>query len=61
MFDKAVSLFFVCNLGGKLLSGFLKKELIDLLQPLVAEHQKKRKLITDEMVLEFMRPRQLKV
>merc|ERR1719187_1959268 len=42
--------------SGKLLSGFLKKELIEILQPLVTEHQKARKLVTDETIKLFMTP-----
>jgi len=45
--------------SGELLSGFLKKELIDVLVPLVTEHQNKRKFITDEVVKQFMTPRKL--
>jgi tryptophanyl-tRNA synthetase len=42
-----------------MLTGELKKTLIDVLQPLIAEHQARRKEVTDEMVKEFMTPRQL--
>merc|ERR1712059_163185 len=45
--------------SGELLSGFMKKELIEVLQPLVAEHQKRRILVTDEVIQEFMTPRKL--
>ena len=45
--------------SGELLSGFLKKELIDVLQPLVVKHQKARALVTDEMITKFMTPRKL--
>lgn len=45
--------------SGELLTGFLKKELIDVLTPIIEEHQKKRKTITDDMALEFMTPRNL--
>lgn len=45
--------------SGKMLSGEIKKELISILQPLVAEHQERRKLVTDEVVKEFMTPRKL--
>merc|ERR1712059_164788 len=44
---------------GELLSGNLKKELIDILQPLVASHQKRRVQITDEEITQFMTPRKL--
>lgn len=42
-----------------MLTGELKKELIEVLQPLIAEHQARRKEVTDEIVKEFMTPRQL--
>jgi len=45
--------------SGELLSGFLKKELIDVLVPIVIEHQNKRKEVTDEVVELFMTPRKL--
>jgi len=44
---------------GELLTGFLKKELIDVLTPIVTAHQEARKVITDEIVKEYMRPRPL--
>ncbi|GFX76140.1 tryptophan--tRNA ligase, cytoplasmic [Trichonephila clavipes] len=46
--------------GGELLTGFLKKELIAVLQKIVTNHQKNRKLITDDIVKQFMTPRKLK-
>jgi len=45
--------------SGELLTGHLKKELIDLLQTIVAAHQERRKHITDDVVNEFMVPRKL--
>ncbi|XP_015774521.1 PREDICTED: tryptophan--tRNA ligase, cytoplasmic-like isoform X1 [Acropora digitifera] len=45
--------------NGKMLSGEIKKELISVLQPLVAEHQERRKFVTDEVVKQFMTPRKL--
>ena len=45
--------------SGELLSGFLKKELIDVLTPMVLQHQEKRKLVTDQIIQEFMTPRKL--
>lgn len=42
-----------------MLSGEIKKELISVIQPLVAEHQERRKLVTDEVVKKFMTPRKL--
>merc|ERR1712025_1149888 len=45
--------------SGTLLSGFLKKELIDILQPMVASHQERRKLVTDQVIQQFMTPRKL--
>jgi len=43
-----------------MLTGELKKILIETLQPLVAKHIERRKLVTDDMVKEFMRIRPLK-
>ncbi len=37
----------------------MKKELIDLITPIILDIQAKRKLVTDEVVAEFMRPRKL--
>ncbi|XP_020649248.3 tryptophan--tRNA ligase, cytoplasmic [Pogona vitticeps] len=45
--------------SGALLTGELKKTLIETLQPMIATHQQRRKQITDEMVKEFMTPRKL--
>ncbi|XP_008823842.2 tryptophan--tRNA ligase, cytoplasmic isoform X2 [Nannospalax galili] len=45
--------------SGAMLTGELKKTLIDVLQPLIAEHQTRRKAVTEEMVKEFMTPRPL--
>lgn len=45
--------------SGKMLSGEIKKELISVIQPLVAEHQERRKLVSDEVVKKFMTPRKL--
>ena len=44
---------------GILLTGNLKKELIDVLTPIVSAHQVQRKTITDQDVLAFMTPRAL--
>lgn len=46
--------------SGKLLTGELKKLLIETLQPLVKEHQEKRAKVTDEVIKQFMTPRKLK-
>uniref|UniRef100_A0A8D0GL72 Tryptophan--tRNA ligase, cytoplasmic n=1 Tax=Sphenodon punctatus TaxID=8508 RepID=A0A8D0GL72_SPHPU len=45
--------------NGALLTGELKKLLIETLQPLIAAHQQRRKEVTEEMVKEFMTPRKL--
>jgi len=45
--------------SGELLSGFLKKELIEVLQPMVVAHQKARTLVTDDIIRQFMTPRSL--
>jgi len=48
--------------SGRMLSGEIKKELVDVLVPLVKKQQEARKLITDEMVYKYMeiRPLQFK-
>ncbi|PAA83952.1 hypothetical protein BOX15_Mlig014398g1 [Macrostomum lignano] len=46
--------------SGELLTGYLKKELIELLQAFLKSHQEKRKAVTDEVVKQFMTPRKLK-
>ena len=45
---------------GELLTGNLKKELIVILQKVVADWQEKRKIVTDDVVKQFMSPRKLK-
>merc|ERR1711981_947182 len=45
--------------SGKLLTGYLKKELIEILTPICTAHQEARKNVTDETVLKFMTPRSL--
>lgn len=44
---------------GELLSGEIKKIAIETLQPIVADHQTKRKEVTDEILEQFMTPRKL--
>lgn len=44
---------------GIMMSGEIKKVLIDVLTPLVLHHQAARKLVTEEMVTTFMTPRKL--
>jgi len=46
--------------SGQILTGELKKELIEVLQALVAKHQDKRKLVTEEVITKFFTPRKLK-
>lgn len=46
--------------SGELLTGYLKKELIEILQKLVGEHRNKRAQITDDVVKQYMTPRKLK-
>ncbi|XP_063713174.1 tryptophan--tRNA ligase, cytoplasmic-like [Symsagittifera roscoffensis] len=46
--------------SGKLLTGELKAKLIGLLQEIVADHQKLRAEVTEDVIDEFMRPRKLK-
>lgn len=45
---------------GDLLSGELKAKAIAILQPIVAEHQANRKLVTEDILDQFMAIRQLK-
>ncbi|XP_032402291.1 LOW QUALITY PROTEIN: tryptophan--tRNA ligase, cytoplasmic [Xiphophorus hellerii] len=45
--------------SGALLTGELKKILIETLQPMIAQHQERRKQVTDELVKQFMTPRPL--
>ena len=45
--------------SGDILTGELKKELIDVLQPLVAAHQTARSKLTDDIVRQYMIPRDL--
>ena len=42
-----------------MLTGELKSELVSVLGALVGQHQERRKAVTDEIVQEFMTPRQL--
>lgn len=46
--------------SGELLTGYLKKELIEILQKIVGEHRQKRATLTDDIVRQFMTPRKLK-
>lgn len=45
--------------SGELLTGYLKKELIEVLQKLVADHQERRAKVTSEVVKQYMQPREL--
>ncbi|XP_029453806.1 tryptophan--tRNA ligase, cytoplasmic isoform X2 [Rhinatrema bivittatum] len=45
--------------SGALLTGELKKLLIETLQPMISAHQERRKQITNETVKKFMTPRKL--
>ncbi|XP_012346169.1 tryptophan--tRNA ligase, cytoplasmic [Apis florea] len=45
--------------SGEILTGELKKELINILQPLIAAHQEARSKLTDEIVKQYMIPRDL--
>ena len=46
--------------SGELLTGYLKKELIEILQKIISEHRKRRVDVTDDVVKQFMTPRKLK-
>ncbi|XP_006811976.1 tryptophan--tRNA ligase, cytoplasmic-like, partial [Saccoglossus kowalevskii] len=45
--------------SGKLLTGELKKILIDILQPMIRSHRERRAAITENEVKQFMTPRKL--
>ncbi|XP_024003024.1 LOW QUALITY PROTEIN: tryptophan--tRNA ligase, cytoplasmic [Salvelinus sp. IW2-2015] len=45
--------------SGALLTGDLKKRLIETLQPMITSHQERRKQVTEETVKQFMTPRPL--
>ena len=45
--------------SGALLTGEVKKELIGILQTFVAEHQERRKLVTEEVIKQYMEVRPL--
>lgn len=45
--------------SGEMLSGEIKKLAIETLQPIVADHQEQRKLVTDEILDQFMAIRKL--
>lgn len=46
--------------SGEMLSGEIKKELIEILQPLVRKHQEKKTAVTDEVLDQFFQVRPLK-
>lgn len=46
---------------GELLSGELKAKAIEVIQPIVAEHQANRKLVTEDVLDQFMAIRSLKL
>ncbi|XP_046402769.1 tryptophan--tRNA ligase, cytoplasmic [Ischnura elegans] len=46
--------------SGELLTGELKKELIGILQSLIATHQERRAKVTEDVIKEFTTPRKLK-
>lgn len=54
-----VCLFLQGYSSGALLTGELKKCLIETLQPMITAHQERRKQITDDTVKQFMTPRKL--
>lgn len=57
--DKELERIRVAYSKGELLSGEIKKIAIETLQPIVADHQAKRKDVTDEILEQFMTPRAL--
>lgn len=44
---------------GEMLSGEIKKRTVECLQEIVSNHQEKRKLVTDQIIKQFMTPRKL--
>ncbi|GAB1608185.1 tryptophan--tRNA ligase, cytoplasmic-like [Argonauta hians] len=46
--------------SGELLTGYLKKELIGILQKIVSDHREQRAKVTDEVIKQFTTPRKLK-
>lgn len=44
---------------GELLSGDVKKELVGVVEKIVGGHQARRRLVTDEIVKQYMQPRRL--
>ena len=57
--DKRLSEIKEAYTKGEMLTGEIKKELIDVLQKLIGSHQEKRKQVTEEIVKKFMTPRKL--
>lgn len=47
--------------AGRMLSGEIKKELIQVVQPIVKEHQEKRAAVTEEVLDQFFKIRPLKL
>ncbi|EFA07367.1 tryptophan--tRNA ligase, cytoplasmic [Tribolium castaneum] len=45
--------------SGALLTGELKKILVDILTPIVMQHQERRAKVTDDVIKQFMTPREL--
>lgn len=45
--------------SGRMLTGEIKQEIITILQQVVAEHQHNRKLITDDLLKQYMTARKL--
>lgn len=46
---------------GEMLTGELKKIAIEIVQPIVLEHQEKRKNVTDSILDDFMKLRKLNI
>lgn len=58
--DEELERIRVAYTKGELLSGEMKAKAIETLQPIVAEHQTQRKLVTDDVLEQFMAIRPLK-
>ena len=59
LYYQTYSICFQDYTSGELLTGYLKKELIEILQKIAGEHRERRGQVTDDVVKQFMTPRKL--
>ena len=59
LYYQMYSILFQDYTSGELLTGYLKKELIEILQKIAGEHRERRAQVTDDVVKQFMTPRKL--